>query len=129
MTAARDMSPYLTLEESAEYLRVDVKTLRRHVMKVIPPLSVGERKFYTREMLDGWHDRKKDGSSVSLADQASRSPSGSRTRKAGLVNSPRVRATLAKLHGKPSGSTSPSSPQDPAELEVASIHPSSSTSS
>ncbi len=122
-------SPYLTLDEAAAYLRVDEKTLRRHVMRQIVPLTIGRRKFYTTEMLDEWHDRKKAGSFDRRDEQGSRTRSASGTRRGAIVKSPRVRATLEKLQGKLSASTSPNSPPDPSPNEDASIPPSGSTNS
>ncbi len=92
----RMTSPYLTIKEAAAYLRVDEKTLRRHVMPVIEPLSIGSRKFYTKEMLDSWHDRARAESSESSSEHASRT----RYARRDAALSPRGREILAKLHGE-----------------------------
>ncbi len=121
MTAARDLgSPYLTLDEAAAYLRVDDKTLRRHVMREMPPLSIGRRKFYTREMLDQWHDRTRGGSSGSVTASGT---SDSRRRTARASSDPRVKAMREKLRGSPPKSTPDSSSPETSHPEPESILP------
>lgn len=121
-------SPYLTIEEAAAYLRIDHKTLRRHVMAQIPPLEIGRRRFYTTEMLDAWHDLAKGGNSASPAGPATRTLSGSRSKRGGLGRSPRAREIREKLLSKQPASTPPSSPPDPSPIADESPPPSKPTS-
>ena len=52
------MSPYLTQQEAAEYLRITTRTLREWTRRYdVPHRRVGRRLFYLPAELDDWLSR------------------------------------------------------------------------
>lgn len=97
-------TPWLTIEEAATYLRVSVKTFRRHVMPGLALGGVGSRFLFRREELDAWVGREKAGGYEHPETSETATTFASRTR-GGSSSDPAARAILERLRSKPKGST------------------------
>jgi len=54
-----DLSPFLTTEEAASYLRIHPRTLARKArLREIPGLQIGRQWRFRRADLDAWADSK-----------------------------------------------------------------------